>query len=98
MDQKREGRTNHPLDHWFPKHALVSSTCFVVPFSLVQSVRFNCLNSTLDPVLMSFVFASVIRDTEKLFHPFQESRLKSLTLISDKHDWILVKRDGGHTS
>ena len=85
--QRSGGIANHPLDHRFPKHALVSSTRFVVPFGLVQGVRFNGLNSTLDPVLMSFVFARIIRDAKELFHPFQASRLKRLTLISGKHDW-----------
>lgn len=98
MDQKRGRITDHPFDYWFPIHALVSSTCFVVSFSLVQSVSFDGLNSTLNPVFMSFVFACIICDAENFFHPFQEPRLKSLTLISDKHNWILVKRDGRHTS
>ena len=98
MDHKRQRNTNRPLDHRFPKHALISGTCFVVSFSLVQSVCFDGLNSTFDPVLMSFVFACVICDAEKLFHPFQKSRLERLTLISDEHDRMLVKRDDSHTS
>lgn len=98
MDQKKGRITDHPFDHRFPKHALVSRTCFVVSFSLVQSVGFNGLNSTLDPVFMSLVFACVICDAENFFHPFQEPRLKSLTLISDKYDWTPVKRNGRHTS
>ncbi len=55
---------NRSLDHRFPKHPLVSSTRVAIFFSLVQGVRFNCLNSTLDPVLVSFVFGRVIRDAE----------------------------------
>ena len=46
---------------------------------------------------MSFVFTRVIRDAEKVFHSFQESRLKRLTLTSGKYDWIIVKRDGRRT-
>jgi hypothetical protein len=77
--------TNLPLDHWFPEHALVSSTCMIVLFCLIQSVSLNGVNPAFYPMFVDLVLAGVIRDAEDLLHAFEEPSLKRLSLISDQH-------------
>ena len=72
------------LDHWFPEHALVSSTRFIVSFSLIQSVSLDSVNPTFHPMFVGLVLAGVIHDAEDLLHAFEESGLKRLALISNQ--------------
>jgi hypothetical protein len=82
---RSRGFTYLTLDHWFPEHALVSSTRFIVSFGLIQSVSLNGVNPAFHPMFVGLVLAGVIRDAEDLLHAFEESSLKRLTLISNQH-------------
>lgn len=75
--------TDLAFDNWFPEHALVSSTRFIILFSLIQSISLNRINPAFHPMLVSLVLPGVVRDAENLFHPFEKAGLKRLTLISD---------------
>ena len=74
--------TNLPLDHWFPEHALVSSTRLVISFSLIQSVSLSGVYPAFHPVFVGLVLAGVIRDAKDLLHASKESSLKRFFLIS----------------
>ena len=74
--------TNLPLDHWFPEHALVSSTRLIISFSLIQSISLSGVYPAFHPIFVGLVLAGVIRDAEDLLHTFKESSLKRLSLIS----------------
>jgi hypothetical protein len=72
------------LHHWFPEHALVSSTRFIVSFSLVQGVSLDGVDPAFHPMFVGLVLAGVIHDTKNLLHAFEESSLKRLALISNQ--------------
>jgi hypothetical protein len=76
--------TDLPLDHWFPEHALVSSTRLIISFSLIQSVSLNGVNPTFHPIFVGLVLAGVISDAKDFLHAFKESSLKRLALIFDQ--------------
>jgi hypothetical protein len=85
--------TNLPLNHWFPEHALVSSTRWVVSLSLIQSVSLDGVHPAFYPMFVGLVLAGVVCDAKKLLHSFEESSLKRLTLIFDQRRLINFRDD-----
>jgi hypothetical protein len=75
------GITYLSLNHWFPEHALVSGTRFIVSFSLIQSVSLNGVDPTFHPMFVGLVLLGVIRYAKDLLHTSDKSSLKRLVLI-----------------
>jgi len=87
------GITNLSLDDWFPEHALVSSTRFIVSLDLIQSVSLDSVHPAFHPMFVRLVLFGIIRDAKDLLHPLEKCGLKRLTLVPDQYRLRHLRHD-----